>query len=387
MNRPSPSSLIGAFGLLILSMLCPSTLGAQSPMASANRRIAPTTVPEPASCAKCRITARPLAEIGTPDTEGELPGFPRMIAQTRDGRYVVPVPGEPPLIYDSTGKYLGRLGAAGDGPGEFRTPRFIATGPGDTLFVYEAPSGRISVFGPDLNFIRTFVGVRSAQHFSVLSTGMLLVVGSLNNAEQIGLLYHLFNSKGEQPKTIGEPAVQIVQRQPFDAFRKAGAATGDRFWSASEFYEYRIEEWSSDGRLHRVLRPRSSWFTPYQLAVGEAPGRVSPTKPALPDVWAVWTDQMGRIWVAARVADTSPTGAFGPPVQVEGGQQYPIAAPERVWNTVVEVIDPVRARVVARATFPWAVHGWVKGNRVFGIRQTEDGGPVIDVWQLNLLSQ
>lgn len=372
--------------LMLAVLLSPWPLRAQTSIASANRRVVPTVVPDVISCPSCRITASSLAELGTPDTDGELPGFPRMIARTRNGRYVVPVNGEPPFIYDSTGKYLGRLGTLGDGPGEFRTPRFIATGPDDTLFVYEAPSARVSVFDPNLRFVRTFVGVRSAQHFSALSTGQLLVTGSQNSPDRIGLLYHLFNSKGDPPNAIGEPAVQVVLRQPFEIFRKTGGGNGNRFWSAKEFYEYRIEEWSTDGRLHRVLTPRSPWFKPYQLAVGEAPGRVSPTKPALPDIWALWTDERGRIWVAARIADTNSTGAFGPPVGVEGGQQFPIVAPERIWNTVVEVIDPVRARVVARATFPWVVQGWVSGNRVFGIRQTEDGGPVVDVWQLNLLS-
>jgi hypothetical protein len=291
------------------------------------------------------------------------------------------------MIYDSTGRYLGRLGAAGDGPGEFRTPRFIATGPGDTSFVYEAPSGRISVFDADLTLVRTFVGVRNAQHFTVLSNGMLLVVGSLSGEGQVGLLYHLFDSKGGHVRTIGAPALKVDPRQPFDLFRKTGAAGGDRFWSAGEFYQYRIEQWSSDGRLQRVLTPRSRWFAPYQLPAGRAPGRVSPTEPALPDIWALWTDDAGRIWVAARVADPNAANGFGPPVAVEGGQQFPIAAPERIWNTVVEVIDPVHARVITRTTFPWAVHGWVAGNRVFGIRQTEDGGPILDVWQLTLQTQ
>lgn len=380
-------SQLPVFGLFALATLAPVGASAQSRIAAANRRIAPITIPEAVSCTRCRITARSLAEIGEPDSPGELPGVPRMISRSRDGRYIVPVVGEPPFVYDSTGKYTGRLGSLGDGPGEFRTPRFVATGPGDTVFVYEAPSGRISVFAPDLRFVRTIPGVRSAQHFSVLQSGTLMVTGSLNSPDRIGLLYHLFDSRDERPRSIGEPAVQVVLRQPFDVFRKTAPARGDRFWAAHEFYNYRLEEWSADGRLHRILLPRSPWFPSYQLAIGEAPGRATPTKPALPDIWAIWTDSAGRIWVAARVADTASTGGFGPPVAVEGGQQYPIVAPERVWNTVIEVIDPDRARVVARATFSWAVLGWVDGNRVFSIRLTEDGGPVVDVWQLSLLSQ
>jgi hypothetical protein len=377
-----PSSCV-----LLVVLLCPKVLSAQSSIANANRGIAATVVPAELSCPTCRITARALAELGTTDTEGELLGFPRMIARTRDGRYVVPANSEPPFIYDSTGRYLGRLGRLGDGPGEFRAPRFVAIGPGDSLFVYESPSARVSVFDPNLKFVRTFNGVRGAQHLSVLSTGQLLATGSQNSPDRIGLLYHLINSEGDSPRTIGEPAVQVDLRQPFEIFRKTAAGKGDRFWSAKEFYEYRIEEWSTDGRLHRVLTPRSPWFKPYQLAGREAPGRVSPTKPALPDIWALWTDESGRIWVAARIADTSLSGGFGPPVGVEGGQQYPIVAPELVWNTVIEVIDPSRAVVVARATFPWVIQGWVSDNRVFGIRQSEDGGPIVDVWQLNLLTQ
>lgn len=358
----------------------------QASLAAANAAVRPTEVPDAPACVRCRIAARIVTRLSEEEGPGDLPDFPRSVVRFTDGRIVVPVVSEQPFVFDSLGAYLGRVGQIGTGPGEFRRARFAAVGPGDTLLVYDAPTGQVSVFDSRLRFIKRIPSARNVQQFEVLSDGTLLGVGMVRAADRIGLLYHLSSAASDSVRSIGLPALRVTPQMPFEAFRQVGRAAAGGFWSANEFYVYRLERWSPDGRLLQVLEPRSSWFHQYPVVRREGPGHVTPEVAPKAEIIAVWTDTLGRVWVAARTADPRWREGLGKPTVAEGGQQYSVKDSELIWDTVVEVIDPVRGRVLARATLPWVVHGAVGGNQLFSIVQRPDDGIRLDIWELHLFT-
>ncbi|MGH7720879.1 MAG: hypothetical protein ACREON_18790 [Gemmatimonadaceae bacterium] len=64
-------------------------------------------------------------------------------------------------LFSDRGRLLNRAGGRGEGPGEFRTILSMRRCAGDSVFVYDPASFRVSVFGPNGNFARA-IDVRKA---------------------------------------------------------------------------------------------------------------------------------------------------------------------------------------------------------------------------------
>ena len=57
--------------------------------------------------------------------------------------------GESPVYsFSSNGEFIGFVGSEGVGPGEFKNSSNIVIGPGDSIYVYDSPADRVSVFEP-----------------------------------------------------------------------------------------------------------------------------------------------------------------------------------------------------------------------------------------------
>ncbi|MCY4674292.1 MAG: 6-bladed beta-propeller [Bacteroidetes bacterium] len=57
--------------------------------------------------------------------------------------------GESPVYsFSGNGEFIGFVGSEGVGPGEFNNSSNIVIGPGDSIYVYDSPTDRISVFEP-----------------------------------------------------------------------------------------------------------------------------------------------------------------------------------------------------------------------------------------------
>ncbi|MFZ5624446.1 MAG: hypothetical protein ACOY71_08440, partial [Gemmatimonadota bacterium] len=82
---------------------------------------AAVVIPAKPTCGQCRIVLTPVATLGEKEHPGAFVGFPSSIVQDGQGRYFVTTDGngEPPWICSAGGKYVGRVGRAGSGPGEY----------------------------------------------------------------------------------------------------------------------------------------------------------------------------------------------------------------------------------------------------------------------------
>lgn len=98
-------------------------------------------------------TARLVEEVrigGLEAGEGYLLGNPQALAVSGGGVLYVLDPQVPVVrSYDSAGTYLGDIGRAGEGPGEYRAPDGLAILPGGRLLVRDPRNMRINVYAPD----------------------------------------------------------------------------------------------------------------------------------------------------------------------------------------------------------------------------------------------
>ncbi|HEV3049083.1 MAG TPA: 6-bladed beta-propeller, partial [Longimicrobium sp.] len=104
-------------------------------------------------------------------------------------------------VFDGSGRLLRRVGRRGPGPGEFERPWYLAVDRLDSLFVWDGALARISVFGPDFRFARSFEapGRWVVSGFSVRADGTLLVgafapgtVGSIHVLSRQGRVLRSF---------------------------------------------------------------------------------------------------------------------------------------------------------------------------------------------------
>ncbi len=135
--------------------------------------------------AQWRIDPTPLLDLGSADGADEFLFKRPFATRLRDGRIVVADQYAADLrVFGPDGKLIARIGRKGPGPGEFLNPTWVAQGPGDTLYAfdYAEVTGVLSVFSPDLRFVRSMrvkpSEVGSAKPLRLLSDGSLLMWGN-----------------------------------------------------------------------------------------------------------------------------------------------------------------------------------------------------------------
>ena len=105
-----------------------------------------------------RVAPEPTVDIGVLDGAPEYQLFRVWTALTlSDGRIVVSNSGTQQLrLYDPQGLYLSTAGGPGEGPGEFERLGQAAVLPGDSVAGYDWRSRRVSLFGPDGQYGRSW---------------------------------------------------------------------------------------------------------------------------------------------------------------------------------------------------------------------------------------
>lgn len=125
---------------------------------SAGIRIIRNARPAEGSRLAWRIGPDPAVSIGA--REGEAPYLLNgavSAAKLPDGRIVVADGGSRELrMFDSVGAHVRTWGGEGEGPGEFWWLNHVAAWPGDSIVAWYPARGRVSVFGSDGSYGRTF---------------------------------------------------------------------------------------------------------------------------------------------------------------------------------------------------------------------------------------
>lgn len=119
------------------------------------------------------VTAEPTREVGAAFGDSAVQ-FGRVsdVASGPDGEiYVADVLAHQVLVLDTLGRVRRRIGGRGSGPGEFQGLLFLDVDPADSLRVYDAKLGRVTVFGPGGEAVRTFAPDPSPNHGQIPEYG------------------------------------------------------------------------------------------------------------------------------------------------------------------------------------------------------------------------
>ena len=337
-------------------------------------------VPAVPRCPRCRIVLRPITVLGERDTS--MTEVPQSLDIDERGRYYAALPNkhELPLVYAANGKLLKRIGRQGDGPGEFRLPAHIFVDAHDTVFIADW-AGRLSVLTPDYRFARSFAFPTGTRALIVLSNGRVLANASRPDRETIGLPFHLFDRTGVFLGAIGDRSRPFFSTSSYTIVHRI-APTKTGFWSVPAFGNYLIEHWSQDGKRTMLLRRTPNWFV--TLPQGLSGKNPFTTDPPVSVVEGLWEDSKGLLWVMIRTADPARHEVPAETVRTPEGNVSVPGEPDRVSDTIVEVIDPKAGILLVSQRFDQLFIRSMKGGRIAHIRENSNGIIAVEILELRL---
>ncbi|WP_419942699.1 hypothetical protein [Candidatus Palauibacter sp.] len=273
------------------------------------------------------------------------------------------------------------VGRSGDGPGEYRYIRWVRPR-GDRLHVFDVLSRRRTVLDANLDVVLTNPLLGSlAGDAAIFGDSAYVVNGPVPTPENIGYALHLFDASGAVVRSFDElPGGYGTPDSGIAIYRRLAVARDGGLWSAYRG-EYRIDLWDppTGTRLRTLVRP-AEWFPAHA-----EPGSNDPERPALPTILDIVEDAAGRLWVLLSIA--SDRWAEGFEETPEGAHpeldEYLHVDFDISYDTMVEVIDPARGRLLATTTVDQNLHV-LRGGRAVSSEEGEFGLPTIQLWQLGL---
>lgn len=207
------------------------------------------------------LRLREVLRLGSLD--GRHDAFGRVMDVALDGRGRILVADDRNhhvVVFDADGRYVGTLGRRGGGPGEFESPWKLAVDARDSVFVWDMTHARISVFGPDLMFARSFrvVPRGAVGSLGFLPDGRLLLAAYATG--EAGTL-HLMDREGRVLRSFG-PGFSGPDLAGFDGSLLGGtAAMLDDGFAYATRSPYELWFFAPDGRPRRRCVGQPEWTT------------------------------------------------------------------------------------------------------------------------------
>ncbi|MGQ0561586.1 MAG: hypothetical protein ACT443_06910 [Gemmatimonadota bacterium] len=339
-----------------------------------------TLIPDRLSCVSCRIKMNRIVRLHDND-QGLIPGAPPQVIGDSKGRFWL-VGAAVPVVFSRDGRLNAVIGRKGSGPNEFRLVSGIAELPGDSVVVVDNMNSRLTVLTPALVVHRTIpIDIGVINSIRVLKWPTAVLINSdVATADRVGWPLHLASivDKIALRRSFGLDAGEKRTIGPFDFLHVLSTPRRLEVWSA-EVLQYRVARWSADGRLQEQLIRKPKWFSKrseYRLG--------NHRTPPPPRILAIEADEYGRLWIFIAVAAREwreawaniPTSAREAPVS-----KIDI---EKLYCTVVEVLDPEAKAVIARTTLDGFVVGALPNRRAAIFRIADDKSPIIDVVQFDV---
>ena len=260
------------------------------------------------------------------------------------------------LVFGRDGSFLRRIGRAGSGPGELEHLTSLVVR-GDGLFsTLDRRRGMILTF----DWTGALRNETRSRGWSPRGTRTIHVEGplavhhaDLRTPDLVGYPLHLVNlESGEVEESFGSMTGEYDPQTGFNHVIASGP--GRAVWMA-ERYAYRVELWESN-RLLRSLRRDVEWFPELRVA-DRSHGWDERPSTAIAGMAA--DDSL--LWLAIAVADE----------QWEENARY--RDQSLSYDTVVEVIDWKRGRVIGSGRFDEDYVHWVRPGMLGRLVVTPDG--------------
>jgi hypothetical protein len=384
------SKRLAVLGLFLSAIACGSN--ERSTVQQAGEATPDTLVIDGASpgCSTCSIEVGAPLRLGT-TTDREIPRrVPAMLRASRGTVYLTfhGWGDKPILAYDSTGRFIKSIGRRGSGPGEYNMTQEAFIGPGDSLFAWAPPA--LIVYAPDGAFGRT-VRVIGPWPIGVSGDGTVSAVrlSQMYGGSERPYLFRLgpdatprdsfalFSAPdgGRSTRRSSDGGPPLTRRTYYEVW--PAVAPDGSVWTWLP-HGYRLEHHSAAGIPHQL----------FGMKVPDQPTPIMTVAQA--ESIAAAFERGDRKVIAERAAKYWGAGKRGAPrpkmhlmvgsdsllwvvrnvpapswdtIQVKGEKLSPDEAPEevtiprdvedRLYHTIVEVIDPRRAQLIARAELPF----------------------------------
>ncbi len=289
----------------------------------------------------CQIELETAVRLVPPGMEPDMLAG-SLLSRREDGVLVSSLVGENALaVWDSTGRFVRRVGRSGAGPGEFASGIQPGFSSGDTLYVIDN-SQQLSVFDSDFRFVRRTLqphAHRPPNYWFVADDGRRFV--SPPPAET--LTHHVaeVDAAGVVRRLLVPTAPGTTGASLAGVERLLAYGGGETFWlgpAPEPKQQYQVQEWSLDGVLERTITREAAWFVPH--IPGQDPSTVNPpsTYFALLQI-----DDNGMLHTAIRLTD--PKSALARP---RGARKLSIS--ER-FDVRWEILDPRSGTLLASRLF------------------------------------
>ena len=159
-------------------------------------------------------------------------------------------------VFDGKGRGKKHLGAPGDGPGEYRYPLAMAATHDGLILLYDMTLSRVSMFGSDYVFKKSFSPSPRLEDIHVSAEGRIFGYVNTSGARHV---VHELNDQGD---TLNEFAPQSEKYNVAAASRGGGIVSVGRFLYVATPYEYTVRKYTSDGDLVKTAQGRSPHYVP-----------------------------------------------------------------------------------------------------------------------------
>jgi hypothetical protein len=315
-------------------------------------------IPDRVECQRCAITVRTLASLGDSIGPGSIGSAINAVNVDAQGRYWVLEHQQLPMVFDRAGRFIAAPGRRGDGPGELGDSQmYVVPIAGDSILVLG--TGRATVFAGDLQPIRT---VRLPSAFIPVIIfrwpDLVLANGYVGSPDASGWPLHRLSFAAGDAQILASFGPDDGTLRPGQfSFQRLAPSGSNAFWSADWDGRYRLIRWTFPQEQALTLERRPSWFPR-----SSGSGYGSPQRPPPPRIAGILEDSTGLVWVFANTA--APTWRRAWPKDNGAGEvEVGRLAHEKLFQTVVEIIDPRSKRVVARQTIPKYVLAALAGRR------------------------
>jgi hypothetical protein len=341
--------------------------------APADAQVRPAVVAGTA-CSQCAVTTKLLFVLGDSAGPGALEGDRNVVHRDSRGRFYVTNDVSPHVwVFAPDGKFMRRLGAKGQGPGEFERISAVAIGKGDSLYVFDPRLRRLTIIAPDYTLARTAPLELSAGFDAAVVNGGVVVNASVRTPDKAGYPLHLVDGGGGIVRSFGSES-GLYRPDIVHSTRRAITSAGDGGVWAAFLNQYVIEEWPSSGRQVRALKREVDWFPAYWQSDVNARAAPQPYTTAL---WATGD----TLWVLISVAH--PEWRMVVRQATPDGKFFTVDDEARYRRSVVEVIDTRRNRVLASSPMGDLLWGFAGQGLAYGPR-TRSGWSAVCIWQLTV---
>lgn len=326
------------------------------------------------SCRRCVINFRHVLTLQSGDST--LTWIPGDVVVASNGEVFVVEVGGLPFRFGRDGTYLGEVGVTGQGPGEFTGTVGLARGAGDSTLAVQV-DGRVIVIDPGGVPQRAVTLPTPLAPLKVIEwPSRVLATGFLGSPEAAGYQVHLFDFSDPRArvlKSFGWERGRMTPGGNSAIPQNLSTPRAGSFWM-SDPLEYRLVRWNASGESTSAFRRSPEWFRGRSQAwIG------NPTTPPPSSVVGISEDSEGLVWVFTRVARAN--WRSGWPRVAEGVNELSAKSIDytKLFEVVVEVIDPGRGRVVARQTLRDFVVDVLDNGDVVAYRSLADGVPELRI--------